>query len=41
MTEFARTGVYDFVEEDLSESESHSEDYNLFRDSEEDAESET
>ncbi|CAF1658774.1 unnamed protein product, partial [Rotaria magnacalcarata] len=41
MAEFARTGVYDFVEEDLSESESHSEDYNLFRDSEEDAESET
>ncbi|CAF4611882.1 unnamed protein product, partial [Rotaria socialis] len=40
MAEFARTGVYDFVEEDISESISLSKDHALFHDNEEDAESE-
>ncbi|CAF4350983.1 unnamed protein product, partial [Rotaria magnacalcarata] len=35
MAEFARKGVYDFVEENLSESEYSHKDYSLFRNSEE------
>ena len=38
MAAFAHTGVYDFVEEDLSESEYHSEDHTFFLDNEKDAE---
>jgi hypothetical protein len=40
MAQFARTGVYDFVEEDLSESEYHSEERSSYCNDEEDEQSE-